>query len=123
MLPKQTREVLAASGMPLWGRLLLQTGFFAVMSLCFAWTLLVILVCYLWVLLASAVRRREEGGRAYPTTDLPPAHGMAQRPLGCVVRRLDPLYPRERVQGGFDAEQLSAHSGCCCAPAPGTAVE
>jgi hypothetical protein len=57
MLPARTRELMAASGMPLWGRLLLQAGFFALMFLFFVWTVLVLLVCYPLVLLASAARR------------------------------------------------------------------
>jgi hypothetical protein len=41
-----------------------------------------------------------------PTTDPPPDHRVSQRAFRRVVRRLDPLHPRERPQTLFHLEDL-----------------
>ena len=59
MLPRRTRSLMVAAEMPLWERGLLQLAFAAAMMVCFAWTLLVVAVC--WPFAVVWWLRRGEG--------------------------------------------------------------
>ena len=61
MLPRQTRVLMAAAEMPRWERVLLQLGFALAMAVIFAWTLLVVLVCWPFAAAWLLIRGKDSG--------------------------------------------------------------